>query len=602
MEKELFQLMDKYRGDLLPQQQLNMGIVAVAINDRQMLRQVSSSMDVSGQIEKTIEHLPYSDAAKEKLQQNVKEFMNMGTTSNLINVLLDYAKLLESNESVRVFDTLVNVAEEKFGLMKASPQQTKIVQHFFNIQEGRSVFSGRIGKGFEMIDLLGNAKSTPIYGQDFAKDDLIIAEIRLHLAGFSNAQLKAANILTIPAFDEQTFDYIYDTPRFGYKPLPQDMDQLKFDARFSYYSVPSKMNADLGYVVAGVHALNDTGKGAFYLTTGALSRSGADEKIRERLVSNDIIEAVIEFPGGFYAPATAISSVIVLVNKAKATSIKNKILFINATTLSETIRKKAVLTEEGLSEIYKILSEQKEVKGISKMIDVAELYDYELVPSRYIFENEIELDMYGTVVVDLPALDKVPTVPLHKIAKIFRGYNALPKDENANGNVAMLKIADIIDGEIEENRLTRYELGGRVKIDNYRLQQCDIVLSIRGQLKVALFNSEREDVLLSQNFIGIRCEKQFNPAYVKMYLESPTMQFIMHNKLTGSTVMNLPTKDIEEFMIPVLPLEQQQQIVEYYQKEQAVLKAELKRIQLQMKESKLNAFQQMGIGGTFVLK
>lgn len=106
------------------------------------------------------------------------------------------------------------------------------------------------------------------------------------------------------------------------------MDQLKGDQRYSYYGVPNKINADLGYVVADIYALNDTGKGAFYLTTGALSRGGADQIIRERFISNDIIEAVIEFPGGFYAPATAISSVLLLVNKAKDESRKNKILFI----------------------------------------------------------------------------------------------------------------------------------------------------------------------------------------------------------------------------------------------------------------------------------
>ncbi|MFP3749931.1 N-6 DNA methylase [Bacillus altitudinis] len=87
--------------------------------------------------------------------------------------------------------------------------------------------------------------------------------------------------------------------------------------------MPNKINADLGYVVADIYALNDTEKGDFYLTTGALSRGGADQIIRERCILNDIIEAAIEFPGGYYAPATAISSVLLLVNKAKDVSRKN---------------------------------------------------------------------------------------------------------------------------------------------------------------------------------------------------------------------------------------------------------------------------------------
>lgn len=598
----MINLLDKHRGSLSFQQQLQFGSTMVSIGDSKTLRRIASSINVVQQLEQTIATLPYNQFTKERLQRDLTQFNSNMSSSGLVDMILDYAKLLEVNAPLKIFDELIELTEEKYGSIKATQQQTEIVKQFFNVQEHDTVFSGRVGTGIEVTDLLHERTSTSIYGQDFAVDDLIIAEIRLYLAGFTNVQLKQASILTTPAFENQYFDYIYDTPRFGYKPMADEMDKLKHDPRFSYYGVPSRMNADLGFMVAGIQALNEKGKGAFFFTTGALSRGRADEKTRERLVTNDVIEAVIEFPGGFYAPATGISSVLVLVNKAKVVQAQDQILFINATALSESVRRKTTLTEEGLEEILSILSERKEVKGISKIVETNELHDYELVPSRYVFENEMDLDMYGTVEVNLQAFEALNTIPLHKIATIFRGYNALPKDENPNGNVAMLKISDIVDGEIQEDSLTRYELGGRVKLDNYRLQQGDIVLSIRGQLKVATFDSEREDVLLSQNFIGIRCDKGFDPAFVKLYLESPTMQFIMHNKLTGSTVLNLPTKDIEEFMIPALPLEQQQQIVERYQKEQQELKVELERIQSQLKKSKLNAFKQMGIEQTFTLK
>jgi type I restriction enzyme M protein len=602
MKKELINLLDKHRGMLSPQQQLQIGSLIVSIGDSKTLRQIASSINVVEQLEATIETLSYSQFTTETLQRDLYQFKSSISVSELVDIILNYAKLLEVAAPLTIFDELIELTEEKYGSVKATQQQTEIVKQFFNIQEHETVFSGRIGKGIELTDLLQNKTLTSIYGQDFAVDDLVIAEIRLYLAGFKNVQLKQASILTTPAFGNRYFDYIYDTPRFGYKPISEEMDQLKHDPRFSYYGVPSRMNADLGFMVAGIQALNDKGKGAFFFTTGALSRSGADEKIRERLVTNDVIEAVIEFPGGFYAPATGISSILVLVNKAKTSHAQDRILFINAAALSENVRKKTILTVEGLKEILSILSDRKEVKGISKIVGTNELHDYELVPSRYVFENEMELEMYGTVQVDLQAFETLNTVPLHKVATMFRGYNALPKDENSNGNVAMLKISDIIDGEIQDDNLTRYDLGGRVKIENYRLKQGDIVLSIRGQLKVAIFESERDDVLLSQNFIGIRCNRDMNPAFLKLYLESPTMQFIMHNKLTGSTVLNLPPKDIEEFMIPVLPLEQQQQIVASYQKQQAELKAELEKIQLELKKSKLNAFKQMGIQQTFILK
>lgn len=602
MKKEFLHLFDKYRGILSPQQQLQIGSMMLSVEDSKILRGIASSINVEQELAQTIETLPYSQFTKERLQEGLNQVKSSIPSSGLVDVILDYAKLLEATAPLTIFDELIAVTKEKYDSVNATQQQTEIVKQFFNVQESQTVFSGRVGKGIEVTDLLQDRTSVSIFGQDFVSDDLVIAELRLHLAGFKNVHLKQASILTKQAFEKQYFDFIYDTPRFGYKPMSEEMDHLKYDPRFSYYGVPSRMNADLGFMVAGIQSLNEKGKGAFYFTTGALSRGGADEKIRERLVTNDVIEAVVEFPGGFYSPATGISSVLVLINKEKMKEKQDQILFINATSLSNHVRKKTELSEEGLEEILSILSEYKEVKGISKIMRTDELPDYDLVPSRYVFENEMDLDMYGTVEVNLQAFEALKTVPLHRISKIFRGYNALPKNENPNGNVAMLKISDIVDGEIHEESLTRYELGGRIKLDNYRLHCGDIVLSIRGQLKVAVFESERDDVLLSQNFIGIRCNKGFDPEFLKLYLESPTMQFIMHNKLTGSTVLNLPTKDIEEFMIPVLPLEQQQQIVANYQREQKELKVELERIQAQFKKSKLNAFKQMGIEETFTLK
>lgn len=600
--KNLYSFLDKTRGDLPLHETFEATKAVVAIGDANTLRNIVNSVNIFETLVQQISHLDFSAMTKEQLKRTVNTLSSKLMSSYTIDLILEVAKALEVNKAIEVFDWIVQQSEEKYGVLKADSTQTAIVKSYFDVQQNKTVFSGRIGKGFEMTELLGEQKDVAIYAQDFALDDLVISEIRFHLAGYEKTELKQGNILVKSAFENQTFDYMYDTPRFGYKPSAQEMEQLKFDPRFNYFGVPSKMNADLGYLVAGVHALSEQGKGAFYFTTGALSRGGADEKIRERLVARDIIEAVIEFPGGFYAPATGISSVLVLVNKAKCEQAKGNILFINASALSESVRRKTSLTNEGLAEIISILEERKEVKGISKIVAAHDLTDYELLPSRYVFENEIELESYGLVEIDLPAFDKVKTVRLKDIATMYRGHNALPKDENANGNVALLKISDIVDGEIQESSLTRYELGGRVKLDNYKLENGDIVLSIRGQLKLAMFESDREDVLLSQNFIGIRCNADFDPAFVKLYLESPLMQFIMQNSLTGSTILNLSPKDIEGFMIPKLPLEQQQEIVKEYKQQQQELKQKLDEILSQLKESKLNAYKQMGIGQTFTLK
>ena len=91
------------------------------------------------------------------------------------------------------------------------------------------------------------------------------------------------------------------------------------------------------------------------------------------------------------------------------------------------------------------------------------------------------------------------TVPLKILATLYRGYNALPRNSEENGPYAVLKIADVEKDEIDYDGLTYYKVEERAKVDNYRIQKGDVILSIRGQsLKVAIFEQNRDDVLLSQ--------------------------------------------------------------------------------------------------------
>lgn len=600
--KELWNFFDKARSELRTDEIFELATVMIVIEKADVLRNIAGDVNVIDKLLWQIKNLEYSDLVKEKLMKKVTTIASKVKSSMLIDLMLDMAKTLEVYKAIEVFDSLVEQAEEIIGNMKASKAQTAIVSQYFNVESNSKVFSGRIGKGFEISQLLSNKKDIAIYAQDFVSEDLIIAEIRLRLLGHKNFEMKRGNILTSPLFKNEKFDYVLDTPRFGYKPKNDEIEQLKLDPRFSFYGIPSKMNADLGFVVAGTQVLNEQGKGAFYLTTGALFRGGADQKIRERFIEKDEIDVVIEFPSGLLAPATSISTALLLINKNKCEKAKGNILFINATKFAKAERRKTVLTEEGLSKIISIIENRQEVKGISKIVDRNDLVDFELLPSRYVFDNEIELDEYGKVEINLAAYDQLKTIALKNIAQIYRGFNASPKDESATGNVALLKISDIVEGEILEAGLTRYQLGGRVKLDNYRLQKGDIVLSIRGQLKLAIFESDRDDVLLSQNFVGIRCHSEFNPHFVKLYLESPTMQFIMQNSLTGSTILNLSVKDIEGFKIPLLPLDEQQKIVQEYNEKQKELKVKLEEILRELRTTKLNAYEQMGIRQTFTIK
>ncbi|AKR12861.1 hypothetical protein AC241_29580 (plasmid) [Bacillus thuringiensis] len=72
---------------------------------------------------------------------------------------------------------------------------------------------------------------------------------------------------------------------------------------------------------------------------------------------------------------------------------------------------------------------------------------------------------------------------------------------------------------------------------------------------------------MSQNFVGIRCKNSLLPAFLKLYLESPISQFYFANHMAGSTVLNLPIKDVNNLPVPVLSIEEQEEFVRKYEEE-----------------------------------
>ncbi len=141
-------------------------------------------------------------------------------------------------------------------------------------------------------------------------------------------------------------------------------------------------------------SLNDAGKMAVVLDTGAVSRgsgnagSNRERDIRKEFVERDLVEAVILLPENLFYNTTA-PGIILVINKAKPADRKEHLLLINAAHLFEKGRPKNYLPDESISRIADIYLQWKEEEGISKIITNQEAArnDYNLSPSRYVAQN-----------------------------------------------------------------------------------------------------------------------------------------------------------------------------------------------------------------------
>jgi len=234
------------------------------------------------------------------------------------------------------------------------------------------------------------------YGQEILHSTYAMAKMNIFIHDME-AQIALGDTMNRPAFltpegSLKKFDLVTANPMWN-----QTFNQTVYENdpynRFVFGYPPSN-SADWGWVQHMFASLNDRGKMALVIDTGAVSRgSGNAGKNRERdirreFVENDLVEAVLLLPDNLFYNTTA-PGVIIVINKAKAIEREGQILLINASNLYEKGRPKNFLPDASVEKIAEIYLNWKEEEGISKIItkEEAAKNDYNLSPSRYVAQN-----------------------------------------------------------------------------------------------------------------------------------------------------------------------------------------------------------------------
>lgn len=158
--------------------------------------------------------------------------------------------------------------------------------------------------------------------------------------------------------------------------------------------VAPRTKADLAFVQHMITSTREDGRIGVVVPHGVLFREGEEGKIRKGLLvgkddfKGDLIEAVIGLPPSLFFN-TGISAAILLINKAKPAALKDKVIFIDASSDYEDGKNMNHLRED---DIKKIVSEFNKAKKI--MIDAGEQTAESLVGLL----KTVEIDKYLRVV------------------------------------------------------------------------------------------------------------------------------------------------------------------------------------------------------------
>ncbi|MBO9131244.1 type I restriction-modification system subunit M/S [Bacillus sp. 165] len=584
-------------------------VLAIAKQNGLELTKVIQSQNILEKVEKIISDIQLEVYFKKLMLEIFKNTFTAKLTNSLVNVLSFIEQNLKNLSMGVVFDELIEYVGIESRDLFLTPQSINRISINYLLDQKSSISTFHDGTA-------GYGQTAMMFAKEFPNSRLAFQEINpmaatvLRLRLFLNdieATVAVGDLIKKPAYIEGNkliqFDRVFMAPPFGLRLTEEQQIDMKYDPfnRF-IYGIPPRSQGDLTFLSCGLSATKEDGKAAFLLPMGVLFRSGPEKEIRQRLIDFDVIEAIVSLPP-LLQPYTGIKTVLLLCNKNKSESRKGKILMINAEALGDMVNKRdLVLKEKKIELINDIISMGKEIEEISRFVSNDEINSAQLTPNNYIYKTETQVSEFGTIAIDMDALSNIQTKPLSELVDFYRGYNASTKDENENGDYSVVKISDIQDGLVNLESVTRYSITNKAKVDNNLIQQGDVLLSIRGvNRKAALFTSERDDVLSSQNFAGIRCGELLDPKFLLLYFESPIAQFYFDKHTTGSTIMTLSMKDLKDLPVPLISLDEQCKIVEAYDAEKRKINDELARLEERQKELKLEVYEAMGINKAFTL-
>lgn len=241
-----------------------------------------------------------------------------------------------------------------------------------------------------------SVEPTKFYGQEILHSTYAMAKMNAFIHDME-AEIALGDTMNRPAFLTETgalqkFDLVTANPMWNQKFSPSVYETDPYN-RF-VFGYPPSSSADWGWIQHMFASLNDEGKMAVVLDTGAVSRgsgnagSNRERDIRKEFVEKDWIEAVILLPENLFYNTTA-PGIILVINKAKSNDRKGQMLLINASRLFEKGRPKNYLPDENIQQLADIYYHWKEEEGISKIVTVTEVAknDFNLSPSRYVAQN-----------------------------------------------------------------------------------------------------------------------------------------------------------------------------------------------------------------------
>lgn len=336
-------------------------------------------------------------------------------------------------------------AGEFYTPQKISELLTKLALMGQENKQGLTVYDPTMGSGSLLLEA-GKVNTDPqhinYYGQEINTTTFNLARMNmfLHNIKVANQHLRNGDTLDADWPDEEptNFDAVLMNPPYSVKWSANE--GFLDDPRFVDYGVlPPKSKADYAFLLHGFYHLKNTGTMAIVLPHGVLFRGAKEGKIRQKLLEEGNIYAVIGLPSNLFYN-TSIPTMILVLKKNRSS---RDVLFIDASNDFEKDKKQNKLTETNIEKILKAYKDRKDIEKYAHLASYDEIKenDFNLNIPRYVdtFEEEAPVNI-AQVATDLAKVDQEITQNKTELADLI---SQLQTDNDQDNHALQLLIKQL---------------------------------------------------------------------------------------------------------------------------------------------------------------
>ncbi|HGU0128402.1 TPA: type I restriction-modification system subunit M [Escherichia coli] len=293
---------------------------------------------------------------------------------------------------------------QKAGEFYTPPEVSDLIAELLDPQPGDTICDPACGSGSLLMKcgrkiVSGHdSRNYALFGQEAIGSTWSLAKMNMFLHGEDNHKIEWGDTIRNPKLldkngDLMLFDIVTANPPFSLDKWGHDEAENDQFGRFRR-GVPPKTKGDYAFILHMIETLKPgTGRMGVVVPHGVLFRGSSEGKIRQKLIDENLLDAVIGLPEKLFY-GTGIPAAILIFKKQK---VDDKVLFIDASREFKAGKNQNQLSEENIEKIVKTYRDGDNVEKYAYLASLKEIQDndYNLNIPRYVdtFEEEDEIDL-----------------------------------------------------------------------------------------------------------------------------------------------------------------------------------------------------------------